>query len=386
MSSGEDNSFQKFSPLRTGESGAGEWSLKRKVLTEAKSSQAKKQHIQYPAFTQIDPKLSVSKVRPIWTKDVNPFDDDEVDEYSPVREEEPENPFALEEKELNNQMRMEHQRQREMLANDLLEHAAETRQRLTPGMAKVKRMMEQCKTNDDLSARVSADFNLGLMFVPVVSPATDYVNTALGVPESPTEEPCYGCETGLEAIGITSKLLEDFRSAMEQIEDGARDLVSRCKMISRYWELYVRRPANKGIADGEAKVKAWTAASIHIHYSQHVQEPSVVKQGLLRDWKEIYRVTHERRVFFVSSQFARTGRRPTTNDIYTSSEGLAQLKLSTEMIVKLMSIDERKLPGYRPELHYSKSAMGVLANQITDTVKEKDTNVVFDDIEDWAIQ
>ena len=378
MSSGEDNSFQKFSPLRSSGGGVGsDWSLKRKGDT--KVSLAKRPQFEYPAFTQIDPKLVASKIRPIWTEEANPFE--ERDE-----EEEPENPFASEEKELNSQMRMEHQRQREMLANDLLEHAAETRQRLTPGMAKVKRMMEQHQTNDDLSARVSADFNLGLMFVPVVRPAVDYVNTMLGVPESPSEEPCYGCENGLEAIGVTSKLLDDFHSAMERFEDSIRDPVARAKTISRYWELYVRRPANRGIRDGEAKVKAWTADSIQIHYSQHVQEPSVVKQGLLRDWREIYRVTHERRVFFVSSQFARTGRKPTVNDIYTSSEGLAQLKLSTEMIVKLMSIDERKLPGYRPELHYSKSSTGVLVNQLTSMDKEKDTNVVFDDIEDWKIQ
>lgn len=372
-------SFEEFSPLRTDDDAGSRWALKRSAAEKGgKEPAAKRTQLQYPAFTQIDSRLE--KIRLPSEKAGCDEDDWDVD-----CGESPLNPFELEESEINRQMRLEHQNQRVMLVQDMLDQAAETRRRLTPGEAKLRKILDGHKTNDDLASRVSADFGHGLITVPAVSPATDYVNTALGLPDAPHEEQCPACNSGMEARGIDSKLLTDFKSAIEQFQDSIRDPVELCKMISRAWEYHVKRPANKNIAEGEAEVASWTPAGVYLHFTTHVKEPSVVKHGLLDIWRELVKIIAEQKVYSVTAQFARTGQRPGSRDLHVSSEGLAQLKLATEMVVKLMVLDERKIPGYRPALRFERSSTGIIANQITERVEETEINSVFNDRRDWRV-
>jgi hypothetical protein len=189
----------------------------------------------------------------------------------------------------------------------------------------------------------------------------------------------------MAARGVDSKLLLDFKAALEQFQATIRDPVALSKQISYYWEYHIRRPANKGLAAGEDPVPSWSPAAVYLHYTQHVNEPSVVKHGLLDQWRELAKVIPEQKIYYVTSQFARTGQRPTSRDMHISSEGLAQFKLATEMVVKLMSLDERKMPGYQPALKFERSSVGVLTHQITEKVADKDINSVYDDRQDYRI-
>jgi hypothetical protein len=293
------------------------------------------------------------------------------------------NPFEDQNVEHVRQMRrLETQRQRTLVAEDILEESRVTRKR-TRAVTRIKTILEPHKTNEELLDRLNADYNMGLGFVPVVSPDTAQMNKELGLPQSLKDEPCYGCEIGLHAQGVGSDLIMQTRRAILHLYSSTPNRSLRYKLISRYWEVHVKRPANRNLTTGEEQVKSWTPRMVRIHFERHAGEPSFKRDQMLSHWEEIYDVVWQNQIFFVSSQFARSGERPTAADMHVASAGIETLRKVTEMRCKLMGLDPKKVPGYQTEFNITNSVMGALANQVSDMVVETDINPVLKEREDW---
>jgi hypothetical protein len=391
--SSDDNSFRKFaqlSPIRTtGKTSKGGLGGIRKLVKD----QLKHKASFYPPATHIDPAIAFDQIgghnkSDFWKGNtvygIRGGEDSEFSAEAGYSERD-ENPFEDDEERLRDLQRLDQMRQRELLAIDLLDKAKANKEKLTPALNKAKYLMEEPKTNDDLARRVSADFNLGLMHKSVVPPRKHRLRTLLRTPPGTSKPKCYGCEIGLNAAGVGTPLVLQMRSAIVGIWAQTKNDFERARLISRHWEISVKRPANKNLTQGEAMIGSWIPASVQEHFADHVTEPSFKIEKFRNDWEELYDLIHNGSVLFVTAQQARTGQIPNEDDIRIASEGMSQLKVATEMCCKLMALDPKKMPGYQAEFNVTKALMGPIANQITYAVEDTDVNPVFGDREDWKL-
>jgi len=265
------------------------------------------------------------------------------------------------------QARMQESLSRGVRGATILQTAKQTKQQLTTGQKKLRKLIgQQNYTNDDLIEKLENDSE-GLAFAPAVTPKTSLINSVLG-PEEERDD-CYGCSRGVGLTRVKQTKLNDLRQLILDLH-GRTEILRLCVLVSEWFRTEIMEPCNADLRKTETKIEPWTPRGVYDHITKHMDSPDFVLSGMVRDLREHMEILKTGSVYKVRSETARS-RRPIHNqDIYVQQRGHKMMIETMNTLHKLLSSNPEKMMFYNPTFNIVKDAPSVIASKSDGHVEE----------------
>lgn len=249
----------------------------------------------------------------------------------------------------------------------ILQTAKQTKQQLTKGQKKLRKLIgQQNYTNDDLVEKLEND-DEGLVFAPAVTPKTSLINSVLG-PEEERED-CYGCSRGVGLARVKQTKLNDLRQLIIDLH-GRTEILRLCVLVSEWFRTEIMEPSNDDLRKSEMRIEQWTPRGVYDHISKHMDAPDFVLSGMVRDLREHLEILKSSSVYKVRAETARSRRKIHNQDIYVQQKSHKMMIETMNALHKMLNSNPEKMMFYNPTFNIMKDAPSVLASKDADHVEE----------------
>jgi hypothetical protein len=283
---------------------------------------------------EVDEMLLEAPVGSDQDSECNPFDDE-----------------ALSKVDANEQL------MRGIKAASIVAHAKATKNATTGSRRLAKVIANQMLTTDDAEEQLEKDID-GLRWVPVVSPMASAVNSWLREEPIDTSD-CYGCSRGIGVQRVEHKKITELRNIIMDIYP-TTEPNHACRLIENWFEEHIRQPANRRLQKGMQPIQRWPAEMIYQHIEWHMNEPTFIKNRLLRDAQEHYRIVLMREVYRVPIERVRPGTHITPADYRIRREGDKLYDNAVKRLKMICDWNPKAAVNFNPKFNLSEGTTTIV--------------------------